>query len=338
MSLARHRVRFPLLAALLAAAFSIPGVAAPVRAADTAEFVSMANRHRDAAGVQPVAVHAVLEAIAVERSRAMAQADDMEHDLDLVGRRLTASGLCWRAMAEIIAANGSGSVTRFGEQWMSSTMGHREIMLGARYTHAGGSDARGAGGRYYAAMIFVELCGGGDAIPTTRAGGFTDIGASSFGAEIGWLVANEVTAGCSASRFCPRSAVTREQMASFLRRVTGIPARANGFFTDVSSSMHRADINGIAAANVAAGCSEARYCPTAAVTRGQMASFLARALDLPVVGRDRFSDDDGTTHESAINALAAAGITGGCATGRFCPDAPVTREQMAGFLHRAFGK
>lgn len=338
MSLVRHHVRFPLIAAVVLAAFSIPSVAAPVRAADNAEFVSMTNRHRDATGVQPIAPHAVLESIAVERSRAMAQADDMEHDLDLVGRRLTASGLCWRAMAEIIAANGTGSVTRFGEQWMASTMGHREIMLGARYTHAGGSHAQAAGGRYYAAMIFVELCGAGDAVPASPASGFTDIGASSFRAEIGWLVDSEVTAGCSASRFCPRSAVTREQMASFLRRVTGIPARANGIFTDVASSMHRADINGIAAANVAAGCSEGRYCPTVAVTRGQMASFLARALDLPAVTRDRFSDDDGTTHEGAINALAAAGITGGCATGRFCPNAPVTREQMAGFLHRAFAK
>ena len=311
MSLVRHHVRFPLIAALFVAAFSIPSFAEPVQASDNAEFVSMTNQHRDATGVQPIAPHAVLESIAVERSR---------------------------AMAEIIAANGTGSVTRFGEQWMASTMGHREIMLGARYTHAGGSHAQAAGGRYYAAMIFVELCDAGDAVPASPASGFTDIGASSFRAEIGWLVDSEVTAGCSASRFCPRSAVTREQMASFLRRVTGIPARANGIFTDVASSMHRADINGIAAANVAAGCSEGRYCPTVAVTRGQMASFLARALDLPAVTRDRFSDDDGTTHEGAINALAAAGITGGCATGRFCPNAPVTREQMAGFLHRAFAK
>jgi hypothetical protein len=265
----------------------------------------------------------------------MAQADDLEHDLDLVGRRLTASGVCWRAMAEIIAYNGTGSITRFGEQWINSTKGHREIMLGARYTHAGGSRSQGAGGHYYAAMVFVELCGASD---TTTTSGFTDIGPSSFKAEIGWLVRNEVTAGCSASKFCPRAAVTREQMASFLRRVTGIPALANGWFTDVSSSMHRADINGIAAAKVAVGCTDLRYCPTVSVTRGQMASFLARTLNLPVAVRDYFSDDNGTTHEGAINSLAAAGVTGGCATGRFCPNAPVTREQMAGFLHRAFAK
>jgi hypothetical protein len=66
-----------------------------------------------------------------------------------------------------------------------------------------------------------------------------------------------------------------------------------------------------------------------------MASFLDRALALPATGTDYFTDDDGTTHEGAINRLAAAGITSGCAAGRFCPTRHVTREQMAAFLHRA---
>ena len=40
---------------------------------------------------------------------------------------------------------------------------------------------------------------------------------------------------------------------------------------------------------------------------------------------------------AALLWLAAAGVTGGCATGRFCPGAAVTRGQMAAFLHRGFG-
>lgn len=330
----RHGVT-PLLAALLLSALALPNAAAPVLAAGNAEFLSVANEYRADAGVRPVQASSLLESIALERSNAMAQADVMAHDLALVGSRLAASGVCWRAMAEIIADNGTGSIARFGEQWFNSSKGHREIMLGARYTHAGGSWSQGSGGRYYAAMIFVELCGTTET-PTTS--GFTDIGASPFKAEIGWLVENEITGGCGGSTFCPRAAVTREQMASFIRRVTGLPAQADGSFTDVSSSMHRADINGIAAAKIAAGCTDLRYCPTATVTRGQMASFLVRALSLPVVARDYFWDDNGTTHEGAVNSLAAAGITGGCAAGRFCPNSPVTREQMAGFLHRAFAK
>jgi hypothetical protein len=38
-----------------------------------------------------------------------------------------------------------------------------------------------------------------------------------------------------------------------------------------------------------------------------------------------------------IEALAASGITGGCAPGKFCPNAPLTRGQMAVFLAKALG-
>ncbi|VAV99277.1 hypothetical protein MNBD_ACTINO02-485, partial [hydrothermal vent metagenome] len=51
-----------------------------------------------------------------------------------------------------------------------------------------------------------------------------------------------------------------------------------------------------------------------------------------------FNDDDGSIHESYIEAIAAAGITKGCnppSNNRFCPDDPVTRGQMAAFLNRA---
>jgi hypothetical protein len=38
-----------------------------------------------------------------------------------------------------------------------------------------------------------------------------------------------------------------------------------------------------------------------------------------------------------IEALAASGITGGCGGGNFCPDATLTRGQMAVFLSKALG-
>jgi hypothetical protein len=62
-----------------------------------------------------------------------------------------------------------------------------------------------------------------------------------------------------------------------------------------------------------------------------------RALDLPASLTDAFADDDGTTHEADINALAAAGITSGCAPDRYCPTRTVSRGEMAAFLHRALG-
>ena len=66
-----------------------------------------------------------------------------------------------------------------------------------------------------------------------------------------------------------------------------------------------------------------------------MASFLARAMHLPAARPTTSIDDDGLTHEAAINSIAEAEITGGCAPKRFCRDDPVSRAQMAAFLVRA---
>jgi hypothetical protein len=38
-----------------------------------------------------------------------------------------------------------------------------------------------------------------------------------------------------------------------------------------------------------------------------------------------------------IEALNASGITGGCGSGNYCPDSPVTRRQMAIFIAKALG-
>jgi hypothetical protein len=67
-----------------------------------------------------------------------------------------------------------------------------------------------------------------------------------------------------------------------------------------------------------------------------MAGFLSRALNLTGTPPDAFTDDNGLTLERSINRLAAAGITGGCGPGLYCPTKFVTRGQMAAFLRRAF--
>jgi hypothetical protein len=127
-------------------------------------------------------------------------------------------------------------------------------------------------------------------------------------------------------------------MAVFLDRALDLAPTVVDFFTDDEGHSGEAAINRIAAAGITTGCGPARFCPAATVSRGQMASLLARALALPATTSNYFSDDNGTTHERDINRLAAAGITTGCAPGRYCPTANVTRGQMAAFLHRAFGE
>ncbi len=164
---------------------------------------------------------------------------------------------------------------------------------------------------------------------------FTDIADSPFKTDIEWLYAEGVTTGCAPTLYCPDDPVTREQMASFLVRMFDLAASETDFFTDDEASIHEADINALAAAGVTVGCSATTFCPGVVVTRAQMASFLARAVGLTVgAGRNYFYDDDDDIHEANIDYVAAAGIATGCGEWRYCPAGPVTREQMAAFLHR----
>ena len=109
-----------------------------------------------------------------------------------------------------------------------------------------------------------------------------------------------------------------------------------GTFSDDNGNPHEPDIEALFAAGITTGCSSSRFCPSEAVTRGQMATFLTRALGLPAASSDRFADDSGSPYEDSINRLAQAGITSGCEANAFCPNASITREQMAAFLVRGF--
>jgi predicted outer membrane repeat protein len=80
------------------------------------------------------------------------------------------------------------------------------------------------------------------------------------------------------------------------------------------------------------------YCPNNPVTRAQMAVFLLKAMYgtayVPANATGTVFNDVPTDNGFAkwIEQLAAEGITGGCGNGNYCPNTPVTREQMAVFL------
>ena len=176
-----------------------------------------------------------------------------------------------------------------------------------------------------------------DATPLPIIGRFSDDDRSPFVTEIEWLAEAGITTGCAGTRFCPREQVTREQMASFLARAQSLPAASNDYFSDDAGSVHQSAINSIREASITTGCTTSTFCPCMPTTRGQMASFLVRALSLPPSSSDYFVDDAASVHEADINALRQSGITTGCTGTSFCPGAVITREQMAAFLYRSFG-
>jgi hypothetical protein len=117
-----------------------------------------------------------------------------------------------------------------------------------------------------------------------------------------------------------------------------------GTFADDDDSLFQTAIEWMALERLTTGCNapaSTRYCPDEELSRGEMAAFLVRAEGYTDDGGgDLFVDDDDSRFESAIDRLGAAGVTKGCnppANDRFCPDRPVTRGEMAGFLVRAYG-
>lgn len=177
-------------------------------------------------------------------------------------------------------------------------------------------------------------CGSSGGASTCDAA-FADICGSAHEADIEWLAAQGLSSGCGGGNYCPDATVTREQVAGFLAAALELPEGPDAF-TDDDGSPFEAAINAIAAAGISSGCGDGNFCPTAKVTRAQMATFLTRAFELPA-GPDAFVDDDGSAYEPDINAIAAAGISSGCdAVERlYCPDTDVTRGQIATFLRRA---
>lgn len=102
------------------------------------------------------------------------------------------------------------------------------------------------------------------------------------------------------------------------------------------SGTHAGAIEALTEGGVVDGCSETRYCPTDALSRRDMARWLAAALDLEPVPAD-FDDVPADDPDAGwIGAIAARGITTGCTAHDYCPDGTVTRGQMATFLAVAY--
>lgn len=114
-----------------------------------------------------------------------------------------------------------------------------------------------------------------------------------------------------------------------------------GEFGDITGHQFVNEIRWIAEQGITAGCSQEplRYCPNKPITRAQMASLLARALDVEAPRQPAgFTDVDASSvHGANIEALFAAEITTGCSQQplRYCPDRVITRAQMSAFLYRA---
>ena len=111
-------------------------------------------------------------------------------------------------------------------------------------------------------------------------------------------------------------------------------------FSDVpAGSTHAPGVGCAKVWGVVGGSSDGRFAPSSMLTRGQLASVLARAIERATgstltSSRNHYADDDTSVHAGAIDALADLGIVTGVAPGTYRPNAPVTRGQFATMLAR----
>jgi hypothetical protein len=118
----------------------------------------------------------------------------------------------------------------------------------------------------------------------------------------------------------------------------GEAGRSQTFVDVAPGSAHAHAITEMARLGITNGCAPRRFCPDAQLTRAQMASLMARTLNLQPQSVVSFADVGRTSpHRGNISALASLGIVRGCDANAFCPERAVSRAQMASVVARAFG-
>jgi hypothetical protein len=167
---------------------------------------------------------------------------------------------------------------------------------------------------------------------------FSDIAGSVHADAVRRLADAGIAGGFADGTFRPEGPVERGQMAAFLTRARGLAPTGATDFPDIGDSVHAQAVRAVADAGIATGFPDGTFGPRLPVLRGQMATFLARALSLDTSDASCAPPDSaGSTHAGAICAVLRAGLAQGTAGGGFAPADVVSRGQMATFLARAQG-
>jgi hypothetical protein len=179
---------------------------------------------------------------------------------------------------------------------------------------------------------------GGTGITVTGAG-FQNGAALSVGGQAALGVSVTSTTITATSPPLPAGTLNDVVVANPDSTTGTIPKGFLADFLDVDALHPFHDfVESIFRAGVTAGCSNGYYCESAANTRAQMAVLLLKGrfgpghVPPPSTGTVFGDVHPGDFAADWIEELAALGITGGCGSGNYCPDAPVSRAEMAVLL------
>jgi len=186
-------------------------------------------------------------------------------------------------------------------------------------------------------------CGETESRTAPKESPFTDVKEKDFFFDpVLWAVENGVTSGLSATEFGPAAGCTRAQVVTFLWRAAGKPAPESDVnpFKDVAEGQYYYDAVLWAVENgITTGLSADTFGPNANCNRGQIVTFLWRAMGKPAPASSNNPFGDVSEKQYYYDAVLWAvekGITTGLSSDSFGPNSTCTRGQIVTFLYRAY--
>lgn len=356
------RLRRPLVATFfLAVAFVLFGAASPAGAStstDEHDFLRLLNQARTSAGLPALVSDPALADTSRSWSGAMASDGKISHATNLAQIAESVEPN-WQKIGENV---GVGYDPQGLHDAFMNSPGHRDNIMGNGYNRVGIGVVH-SGGRTWVTVRFLQgstitgSTGLEEPLPEVNTRGienacatvestvdFTDTDGSTHAPSIDCIVGWGIASGKTPTTYEPNAAVTRQQLAAFVRNMlkeAGItlPTAPANSFDDDDESVHELAINQLAELGVVTGKAPRTYKPAAYVSRAEMTTFLVRAHRVVAGstltdGPRYFNDTAGNAHEANINRAAHAGLAAGVGPGNFGPRGRVTRAQMATFISR----
>ena len=248
-----------------------------------------------------------------------------------------------RKLTSLPSASRSGSYSFYGwyteksggTKIMTDTVFHANATVYAHWTYTGGG-----GGDYNPPVTYYTLrfeTGGGSDIPSVQGTYNTYIDLTKYvptwrgHAFIGWYsersLTNKVSGVC----------LTKDMTVYAGWRVDENPGTGVNPFTDISEKdWFYGDVMFVYENGLMLGTSKTLFSPHGTAMRGMMATILWRMEGSPVPkGKNSFTDvEAGKWYADAITWTAENGIFAGYGKDKFCPDDPITREQLAAIFYR----
>lgn len=171
---------------------------------------------------------------------------------------------------------------------------------------------------------------------------FTDVKSDDYFYDaVVWAVNEGITNGITTTTFCPDMSCDRAQVVTFLWRAAGEPTPTSSYmpFTDVDKDDYYYEaVLWAVQEGITEGTSKTTFSPKMTVTRGQVVTFLWRALgEKTVTTTNPFTDIQSSDYfYSAVLWAVKNDITNGMTTTTFMPEYGCTRGQIVTFLYRAY--